>query len=70
MLCLGRESLRQKDRAAVQKLRSSIRDLVVLIDTSGTAAELRLAHQRIVVSRWDCEVARYDLEHHRAEHGC
>jgi len=70
MLCPGRDSLRQEHRTAVQEFRASIRDLVILVDNSASDQEFGLAHQRIMISRWACEVGRYDLENHRAEHGC
>ncbi len=71
MLCRGRDSLRREHRTAVLEFRASIRDLVILVDnTAAQDQEFDLAHQRIMISRWACEVTRYDLENHRTEHGC
>jgi hypothetical protein len=70
MLCAERDLLRQEHRAAIQSLRVSIRDLVVLVDNSATDSDFNLAHLRIRATRRDCEMARDALEHHQAEHGC
>jgi hypothetical protein len=70
MLCAERDSLRQERLAAVQSLRVSIRDLVVLVDNSAADADFNLAHLRIRAARRAWEGARDALEHHQAEHGC
>jgi hypothetical protein len=62
------DSLGQEYQAAVQNLRSSIRDLVVLVDdNSATDSDFNLAHWRIRTARRACDVARKALEHHQAE---
>jgi hypothetical protein len=70
MLCAERDLLGQEHRAAIQSLRVSIRDLVVLVDNSATDSDFNLAHLRIRATRRDCEMARDALEYHQAEHGC
>ena len=70
MLCAERDSLRHAQQAAVQNLRESIRDLVILVDNSGTDSDFNLYHRRIGVARRAYEAARDALEHHQAEHGC
>ncbi len=70
MLCRVRVLLQREHRTAVREFRASIQHLVVLVDNSVADREFALAHQRIIISRWACEVARFDLENHRAEHEC
>jgi hypothetical protein len=70
MLCAQRDSLRQEHRASVQNFRTSIRDLVVLVDISAADSDFHLAHRRIRATRRAFEAARDALEHHQAEHGC
>jgi hypothetical protein len=70
MLCAERDSLREEHHAAVQNLRVSIRDLVVLVDNSASDSDFNLAHLRIRAAHGSYEVAQAALEHHRAEHGC
>lgn len=70
MLCAERDSLRHEYRSAVQNLRESIRDLVILVDNSVADAVFNSSHQRVGVARRAYEEARDALEHHQAEHGC
>jgi hypothetical protein len=70
MLCAERDSLRHEHQAAVQNLRASIRDLVILVDNSAADSDFNLAHRRIRVARLAFEVARDALEHHQTEHRC
>lgn len=70
MLCAERDSLRHEHQAAVQNVRASIGDLVILVDNSASDSDFNLAHGRIGVARRAYEVARDALEHHQAEHGC
>jgi hypothetical protein len=70
MLCAERDSLRREHRAAAQNLRASIRDLVILVDSSVADSDFNLAHRRIGVARRAYEAARDGLEYHQAEHGC
>jgi hypothetical protein len=70
MLCAERDSLRHEYEAAVQNLRASIRDLVMLVDHSVADSDFNLAHRRIRVARRAYEATRDALEHHQAEHGC
>jgi hypothetical protein len=46
MPCAKRDSLQQERQAAAQKFRASLRDLVVLVDTSATDSDFNLAHLR------------------------
>lgn len=70
MLCAERDLLRHEHQAAVQNLRASILDLVVLVDNSAADSDFDLAHRRIRIARRACEVARDALEYHQAEHRC
>ena len=70
MPCAERDSLRHEHQAAVQNLRESIRDLVILVDNSVADSDFNLAHRRIRVAHRAYEAARDALEHHQAEHGC
>jgi hypothetical protein len=70
MLCAKRDSLWQDHRVAVKTFRASIRDLVVLVETSAAHSDFTLAHLRIRAACGACEVARATLEHHQIEHGC
>ena len=70
MLCADRDSLRQERGAAAHKFRAAIRDIVALVDTSGTESDLHLAHRRIRAARFAYEKARDALEHHQCEHRC
>lgn len=70
MLCAQRDSLRQEHRASVQNFRTSVRDLVVLVDNSSADSDFNLAHRRIRAALRAFEVARDALEDHQAEHGC
>jgi len=68
--CAERDSLRQEHRATVRNFHASIRDLVVLVDTSTSDSDFNLAHLRITAARGRCDVTKATLEHHRAAHGC
>jgi hypothetical protein len=68
ILCVERDSLRQEYQETVQKLRASIRDLVLLVDNSAADPDFKLAHLRIRIAQLACDVARDVLEHHEAEH--
>jgi hypothetical protein len=70
MLCAKYDLLRQEHQAVIQTFRASIRDLVRLVDNSGTDSDFYLAHLRIRAARGICEAARATMEHHQAEHGC
>jgi hypothetical protein len=70
MPCAKRDSLQQERQATAQKFRASLRDLVVLVDTSATDSDFNLAHLRIRAARGAYEVARAALEHHQMAHGC
>jgi len=70
MLCAERDSLRHEHQAALQNLRASIRDLVILVDDPAADSDFNLAHRRISVARRAYVVARDALEQHQADHGC
>jgi hypothetical protein len=70
MLCAEHDSLQQEHRAAIRILRASIRDLVVLVETSAADSDFTLAHLRIRAACGACEVAQAALEYHQVEHGC
>jgi hypothetical protein len=70
MECAERDLLRQEHRAALRNFRASIRDLVVLVDTSTADSDFNLAHLRIRAARGHCDVTQATLEHHREAHGC
>ena len=69
-MCAERDSLWQERRIAVKTFHAAIRDLVVLVDESGTDLDFNLAHLRVSAARGGCEIARAALERHQAEHGC
>jgi len=70
MLCAEHDLRRQEHQAAVQKFRASIRDLVVLVDTTAAESDFNLAHRRIGAARRTCDMARDAMDHHQAEHAC
>ncbi len=72
MLFVDRDPLREEHQATVQNFRTSIHDLLVLVDNSAldSAADFNLAPIRLRAARGVCEVAQAILEHHETEHGC
>ena len=70
MLCAERDSLQREHKVAVHNFHASIRDLVVLVDTSAADVDFNLAHRRIRATRRACEATRDGLDHHREGHGC
>ena len=70
MLCAEQNALWQEHRAAVNNYVAAIRELVELVDHSGTNQDFNRAHLRIKSARGFCDVAQAALAHHEAEHGC
>ena len=72
MLFVDRDPLREEHQATVQNFRTSIHDLLVLVDNSAldSAADFNLAPIRLRAARGVCEVAQATREHHQAEHVC
>ena len=70
MPCAEYNAFLRKYKAAVNNFRTSIRELVVLVDRAASDSDFNPAHLRIRVAQLACEVAKNALEHHQAEHGC
>ena len=72
MLCVEHASLRQEQQVTVWNFHASIRDPVVLVDSSAlnSTADFNLAHTRVGAARGVCEAAKAMLELHQAEHRC